>query len=172
MCAVLFACAAPGTSGSSGQIVDRVQIMGSPDPNEVNIRNAGPSSANALLQFPAARVWALVPAAYSVLSIPIIAVDTVGRAITGQVLARRTFADRPLRTFVDCGSSITGANANTYSVTIKLNTFVDVTAAESSRLRTLVEATGISGAGAQVRCSSTGDLELMILNRIQEGLAQ
>ena len=174
LCAVTVGCATPGTSGSgsSGQIVDRVQITGSPDPNEVNIKHAGPTSANAIVEAPAARVWPLVPSAYSVLSIPTTAVDSVGRAISGQVMARRTFADKPLRMFVDCGSSITGANANTYSVTMKLNTFVDVTGPASSRVRTLVDASGISPAGVQVRCSSTGDLELMILNRLKEGLAQ
>lgn len=170
---VLTACATPPSpSASDGPIIDRVRVSGSADPNDISFTNAGPSSSNATLEFPADRVWSLVPSAYSLLTIPISGIDSVRQRIVGTVQARRSFRDQPLSNFVDCGRSLTGLNANTYSVAMRLTTQVEPTGAGTSRLRTLVDANGASAGGNTVRCSSTGELELQILNLVREGLSR
>ena len=172
--AVLWACAttAPSSSSPDGPIIDRVRVSGSGDPNDFSIANAGPSSHNALLEHSADSVWSLVPSAYSLLTIPVSGIDSARHRIVGTIQARRIFRDQPVSNFVDCGRSLTGPNANSYSVSMRLTTQVEATAPGTSRLRTLVDANGTSSGGATVRCSTTGELELQILNLVREGLSR
>lgn len=165
------ACAAK-QPGSTGPIVDRVQVIGTRDPAEISYKAAGPSSANATLDYPAARVWALVPSVYAVLSIPISAVDSTQQLVVGNVRMRRVFRDQSVTSLVDCGNSITGPNAATYSVNMKMTTQVGASGPTASRVRTIVDASGTSSGGASVRCSSTGALEGEILKRLEQGLSQ
>lgn len=170
--AILCACATSPSPASDGPIIDRVRVTSTGDPNDFSVANAGPSSSNATLEFPADRVWSLVPSAYSLLTIPISGVDSVRRRVVGTIQARRSFRDQPMSNFVDCGRSLTGLNANTYSVAMRLTTQVEPTGAGTSRLRTLVDANGTSSGGNTVRCSSTGELELQLLNLVRDGLSR
>ena len=170
--ALVLGCATSPQTPADGAIIDRVRVSGSADPNDISFVNAGPSSSNATLEFPADRAWSLVPSAYSLLTIPISGIDSVRKRVVGTVQARRSFRDQPMANFVDCGRSLTGPNANTYSVAMRLTTQVEPTGPGTSRLRTLVDANGTSAGGNTVRCSSTGELELQILTLVREGLSR
>lgn len=170
--ALLCACAAQPTPAGDGPIIDRVRISSTPDPSDISFTTAGPSSANARVEFSADRVWSLVPSVYSVLTIPVSGIDSARKRIVGTIHARRAFRDKPVSTFLDCGQSLTGANADSYSVAMRLTTQVEPAGPGSSRVRTLVDAAGTSSAGATIRCSSTGTLESNILSRLREGLSR
>lgn len=170
--ALVLACATSPQASPDGPIIDRVRVTGTGDPNDFSVANAGPSSSNAVLEHPADRVWSLVPSAYQLLTIPVSGIDSTNKRVVGTVQARRTFRDQPVSNFVDCGTSLTGLNANTYSVAMRLTTQVEPTGAGASRLRTLVDANGTNTGGNTVRCSSTGELELQILNLVREGLSR
>ena len=169
--ALVSGCAPAAGPGSTNQVVDRDRAMRN-DPNELINLTPGPSSASATIHAPAARVWPLVPSAFSLLSIPVTRVDTVNRIIHGNITARREFAGRPMDALVDCGSSLTGPNAMSYTVNIRLGTQVGGPTPETATLRTVVDASGTSSGGTTVRCSSTGGLENEILARIKTGLGQ
>jgi hypothetical protein len=164
-------CATGTSSGAmdAGVVRDRA-----PRNDAGDLTNLTPSSTSALitLQHPVSRVWPLVPSAYSVLEIPLIGLDTVNRVATGRIVGRRRFGARPMETLVDCGTSMTGPNAASYLVDIRLTRNVVVATPESARLRTVVEASGAGTDGSTLRCSSTGVLEKLILERVQTGLTQ
>ena len=152
-------------------MVGGAKITSIGDPEDVAFTPSGGTSA-AALEFPAQRVWSLLPSVYSVLSIPIVAIDSTRQSVSGTITARRTYRDQPVSNLLDCGSSLAGPNADNNRVTIRLTSQVDATGTGTSRLRTSVDASGTSSAGATTRCWSTGTLELQILNRLREGLTQ
>ena len=142
------------------------------DPNDLTELIPGATTALVSFQHPVSRVWPLVVSAYSVLEIPLIAADTVNHALTGQIVARRNFGGRPMEMLVNCGSSMTGPNAATYLVNIKLTSRVAAATPGTASLRTVIDASGSGTNGLTVRCSSTGALEQLLLDRVNTGLAQ
>jgi hypothetical protein len=166
---VVSGCATGTSSGAAEQSVvhERAARM---DPNEVTEHVPGATTAVVTFQHPVSRVWPLLVSAYSVLEIPLIAADTVNRAIAGQVIARRQFGGRPMELLVSCGSSMTGPNAATYLVNIKLTSRLAAVTPETASLRTVVDASGSGTSGLTVRCSSSGVLEQMLLDRVNAGL--
>lgn len=167
----LCACATAGSPTAEDPMVGASKVTSIGSPNEYEFTPSGPSSATTL-EFPAQRVWDLVPSIYTVLSIPIVGIDTAGQRIVGSITARRSYRDQPVSNFLDCGSSIAGPHADNSRVTIKLSTQVASAGPATSRVRTIVEATGVNSAGASMRCSSTGTLESTILTRLREGLSR
>ena len=168
---VMSGCATRASSGAPEQTVVRERSARS-DPNELTEFVPGATTAAVTFQHPVSRVWPLVVSAYSVLDIPLAAVDTVNLTVTGQIAARRNFAGRPMETLVSCGTSMTGPNAATYLVTIKLTSRVVATTPGTATLRTVVDASGSGTTGFTVRCSSSGVLEQSLLDRVQTGLTQ
>ncbi len=168
---VVSGCATATSSGAPEQAVVR-ERSARMDPNDVTELLPGATTAVVTFQHPASRVWPLVPSAYSVLAIPLIALDTVNRAVTGQIVARRNFGGHPMEMLVNCGTSMTGPNAATYLVTIRLTSRVVAPTPETAILQTVVDATGSGASGFTVRCSSSGVLEKTVLDRVQTGLTQ
>src|SRR5690349_6973492 len=119
------------------------------------------SGATLVLAVPAARAWAAVPAAYNALSIPIVALDTSARSIESVTSGYRQFLHNPVSRFVDCGSTITGPNADTYRVQFTIDSQLVPLTDSTSTLRTRVDASGASSVGATARCSTTGSLEAL-----------
>lgn len=120
------------------------------------------------LDFPAARAWSALPAAYSALSIPIEQLDSAHRYVSGSVRAYRRFVGRPLSQFVDCGSTIVGASADSYNIYLRIESEVDSATASTSNLLETVVAVGTSGGGSNIRCTSTGALEKLLVTQVKE----
>lgn len=171
LCVIAAACASAPAAAPNEPIIDRVRVTNTGDPNDISYTAAGPSASDSRLEFPARRIWSLVPSAYSLLSIPVNAIDSVHQRVVGSATARGSFGDQPVSSLLDCGSSITGLNADLYTVRFKVTTQVEPVAAAGSRVRIIVDAMGTSSSGANVRCSSTGSLEQQILRLIRQGLA-
>lgn len=168
---VVSGCATGTSSGAPEQVVVR-ERSARMDPNDLTELIPGATTAVVNFQHPVSRVWPLVVSAYSVLDIPLIAADTVSRAVTGQIVARRQFGGRPMELLVNCGTSMTGPNAATYLVNIKLTSRVAAATPGTTSLRTVVDASGAGTNGLTVRCSSSGALEQLLLDRVNTGLTQ
>ncbi|MDP9200352.1 MAG: hypothetical protein M3P26_00245 [Gemmatimonadota bacterium] len=169
---VIVACGRPpGGIATPAPRVDRVHVESQHVDYDIAFTADG-SEVRSALQFPAAAVWQAIPRVYADLAIPLEIYDSTHRFLVGVVSARRAFANRSLSYFVNCGSTLMGPNADSYNVRLHLQTQVDSIGAAEARVRTLVNATAASDGGITVRCSSRGDLERLIVERVTELLAQ
>jgi hypothetical protein len=120
------------------------------------------------LESPAARAWAALPTAFNALNIPIERLDSARRYASGSIRAYRRFQNRPLSQFVDCGSTIVGPSADSYNVYLRIESEVDSATASTSSLLATVVAFGTGTGGSNVRCSSTGALEKLLVAQVKE----
>src|SRR5215210_942577 len=119
------------------------------------------------MELPANKVWSSLPAAYNALAIPLTGVDTLARSVSHSVAANRHFLRRPVSQFVDCGTSITGSNADSYTVRLNVRSSVDSLAASTSTVNSRVDATANTSGGTK-RCSSSGALERLISDQVKQ----
>lgn len=90
-----------------------------------------------------------------------------GYLVNGRFIKMRNLAGSPLSTYLNCGSGMTGPNADTFRVIMAVAAFMDSTGPSTSRLRITVLAGAESMEGvakSAVACGSSGVLE----NRIYE----
>jgi len=93
-----------------------------------------------------------------------------GYLINGRFVKLRSLAGSPLSTYLNCGSGITGPNADAFRVTMAIAVFVDPAGPNTSRLRVTVLAGAESTEGVSksaVACASGGVLEERILRTIR-----
>ena len=93
-----------------------------------------------------------------------------GYLINGRFVKLRSLAGSPLSTYLNCGSGITGPNADAFRVTMAIAAFVDPTGPNTSRLRVTVLAGAESTEGVSksaVACASSGVLEERMLRTIR-----
>jgi hypothetical protein len=79
--------------------------------------------------------------------------------------ARGSLAKRRMSAWVECGSGMTGPIADDYKVYLGLVTFVEVTAGNTSIVRSVLVGNAINVTEGRLptqRCKTTGELELMI----------
>jgi len=87
----------------------------------------------------------------------------------------RSFAGRRMSSWLRCGESITGPNADTWRIYMAVVSGVEPVGPDSSRVRTLLTATARNMAGGSstpVRCATTGLFEIMVGHRIAEELGK
>ena len=172
---VLFVLAACGGSGGGiatpAPRVDRIHVESQHVDYDIASTAEG-TEIRSVLQFSAADAWQAVPRVYADLSIAVESLDPAHRLLSGVASARRVFAIRPLSRLVDCGSTLMGPNADSYNVRLHLQIQVDSTGPAESRVRTLVTSTASSDGGLTVRCSSTGELERSLIDRLRALLIQ
>jgi hypothetical protein len=97
-----------------------------------------------------------------------------GYLINGRFVKLRSLAGSPLSTHVDCGSGMTGPNADSFRVTMAFAALVDPISPNTSRLRLTVLAGAESTEGVSkgaVACASTGVLEERFLETIREKIS-
>ena len=134
------------------------------------------AASTTTVQAPIERVWAVLPAVYEQLQIPVGTVDPTARAIGNQRLQAKSgrIAGERASSFLTCGSTAFGGPvADTYQVNASLLTSLQPGQAGSTQVQTMLEASatqrGVSG--APVRCATTGQLEQRIATLIQQQLA-
>jgi hypothetical protein len=116
------------------------------------------------------QVWRALPVAYQRLEIPVADLQTATRVIGNSNLRlRRRFAGANLNQFIDCGSTQSGANADSYEVQLSILTQVQPRDDGRSTLTTTVEAMArpVNFAGAFSRCFSRGTLERRIAELVE-----
>ena len=161
------ACGQPGAVvATPAPRTDQVHVESQHVDYDIVSRSEG-SEIRALLPNSAPDVWRTLPRVYADLGIPIQSLDSAHQILIGVVSAKRTFANAPLSTLLDCGSSVMGPNANSYNVRLHFQNQVDSTDTAQTTLRTLVTATAASDGGVTVRCASSGQVERLIANRVK-----
>lgn len=110
-------------------------------------------------------VWKTLLVTYNDLKLPITALDAESRQLSSsQTRAPRTLGGKPLRDYLDCGSSISGPRVDSYDVAYTLVSVVtpagDSTAVQSSLVASARSRGGAST--APVACATTGRLETRV----------
>ena len=121
--------------------------------------------ARADLDVPVDRVFAALSEAYQRVGLPSPELDAASYLgkVDGVRVMRR-LGDVPMSRYLECGSGITGAYADTHRVTLFVNTALEPVGADKTIVRTRVEATGAptGGGGGTRPCTSMGALEQQI----------
>jgi len=118
--------------------------------------------------------WAVLPGVYSELLIPVSVNDNRTKTIgnTGWK-TRRSIGRIPAQRYLECGSSGTMQNAETYSLNLSIVTTVLPNPNGGAVVSTAISGTGrnpITSSSADVRCASKGDLELRIRDMVQKAI--
>jgi len=177
----LVAVAALVLAGCASRKSDEV-VQTLPSPTRIstssgNIDLATTSSVAAIggvVQAPVQRAWAVLPAVYEELKIPVTTVKSDQYLIGNPgARVRRSIGGTPMPRFLECGSTNGGTNAETYLVTLSVHTqLVPVTEGET-RVFTAVDASAVPpgfGISSAVRCASSGELERRIAALVAERL--
>ena len=120
------------------------------------------------------QAWAVLPGVYSELLIPVSMNDPKTKSIgnTGWK-TRRSIGRVPAQRYLDCGSSGTLENAETYQLTLSIVTTVLPNSSGGSIISTAITGTGrnpVTSSQADVRCVSKGDLEIRIRDMVEKAL--
>ncbi len=118
--------------------------------------------------------WAVLPGVYQELGIPLSVNDNLRKTLgnTGWRV-RRTIARVPAQRYVECGSSGSLENAETYQLNLSIVTTILPNQNGGSIVSTAISGTGkniITSSSAEVRCSSKGDLEIRIRDMVQKAM--
>lgn len=112
------------------------------------------------------RSYRALAGVYDALMIPDRMRDSVGRYVGNTAFQRmRTLAGGPMSRLLECGSGMTGPNADYYRINLAIVTRVEPAGEGKSRLRSALVASGedVSGPSKElVACGSTGALESKI----------
>ena len=111
------------------------------------------------------KVYAAVRQAFASLELPMTHTDsTRGSMVNPQLVKMRRIQKQPLSRYFNCGSGLTGPNADHFRVHLAVGAFIDSTS-EGTRLRVTAAAGALDVDGASkppVTCGSTGALEEQI----------
>lgn len=154
-----------------------------PLPQTVRIHSAGgtgrltiiPSGGPNVLKVPASidRVWRVLPALYDSLSIPLTVFNARDRVIGNEGFKlRRRLGKTPLSTYLECGRSQMGQNADEYEITMSVVTRAVAVDSQQTTLTTVIEASGVGlqFAGQSAPCTSKGGLEDRLRQLLERAL--
>lgn len=122
------------------------------------------------------KVWRAMPDAYRRLNIPVSHLDATARSIGSNGFeVRRRLAGEPVSRFLECGRTIAGPKADTYTVWLRVVTTLVAVDSGSTSLSTEVTGSAADptvGAGSanRVVCASQGTLEERIAIAAREAL--
>jgi hypothetical protein len=125
------------------------------------------------LAVPPDKVWALLPAAYASLSIPISVNEPANRVIgVERMRPHHYLGDVRLSKFLDCGEIEGTLNADTFDVNLSMLTQLQPNSAGGTTVVTTVDAAAkpASTAGQYSSCTSTGQLETRLVRYIESQL--
>lgn len=148
----------------------RVPIIGHPGPVAIDSL-----SSLVTVKVPRAQAFHAVAQALAELKVPIDTRDSV-RGIVGvtSVGVMRRFANAPISRYLNCGSGITGLNADNWRVFITAFAFVDARDSATTELRLAMVGGARDVAGSStdpVACGSTGSFESLVAERVKLRLA-
>lgn len=128
----------------------------------------------AIADLPASRtdVWPLVLEAWKDSGLPDPVVDDRGYrvAVTNTTVQRR-IGRRPISSYLSCGSSISGPNADSHRIRLTAQALVERAGDARSVLHIRIEATAHTTEGASaapIPCATLGTLENLIVTRVIE----
>ncbi len=121
------------------------------------------------------KVFAALPATYETLGIPVTTMVSKDRMLGNlELKARARLGSLPTRRLFDCGTQLGEPNSDSYQLTLSISSEVKDHADGSSTLATLIQGSGrpVSFNGADVRCTSLGELEKRIATLVQVKIAE
>ncbi len=118
--------------------------------------------------------WAVLPGVYAELGIPLSVNDPRTKTLgnTGW-RTRRQVGRVPMQRYLECGSSGTIENAETYNINMSIVTSVVPNANGGSVVSTAITGVGknpVTSSSAEVRCTSKSQLELRIRDMVQKAI--
>jgi hypothetical protein len=132
--------------------------------------NPGDGAATTSVAFPIDAVWKALPAVFDSLGIPINTVDPGLRAFgnSGFKLTKR-LGKTSLSQYIDCGQTQAFASADTYEIYLVAMVQLHSSEPGATTVATSVQASGkpLTVRGDYTRCSSKGELEKRIADRVR-----
>jgi hypothetical protein len=162
----LCGCASSGAPSSHTQTIS-VEGAGS---LHINSNSAAVTKA---VPFPIDRAWRVMPGVFDSLGIPITRLDAANHTIANEgAKTRIKLKSTALSTYIDCGASQIGPNADSYDVFYTVTTQITSTGPNAATVSTLLEASArpLSFAQEYSRCSSKGVLEARIADLVRAKL--
>lgn len=161
---------APTPSPAGRPATERV-VTGSGQQLQINTMNID-TDVKLMSTGTPAQAFAVLPQVYTELGIPISINNAQTRSVgnTGW-RTRRSVGKVPMHRYLDCGSSGTIQNAETYSIHMSIVTTILPNEGGGSIVSTAITATGknpVTSSSAEVRCASKGDLEIRIRDMVQK----
>ena len=156
----LMACASKRTSGPASSIETTRVSNGQLSQSITRVNTVAPG----VITLPASfdRVWALLPAVYDTLGIPV-SVNDPSKALFGNssFKIRRKLGPVPLPKYIDCGRTQGVPSAETYEVNLVVLTQLQPAPDGGTTASTAIQAAArpISFAGEYSTCTSTSFLE-------------
>lgn len=171
---VIGACASSSTGDMVGSAPTTVIATGNAGAH-VNLGGSGGTTSHRV----GARIddaWTALPRVFEDLEIPLTTIETRSRRLGNQQFpVSRRLAGVPLSQYVNCGLGPGGApHANSARVTLSVLTSLHV-AGDSTEVRSEVSGWGRlmdSPGNEQMRCTTTGGLEVRIANMLRERLGR
>lgn len=124
--------------------------------------------SSATIAQPLDAVWGALPDIWAALGLTVDGISPKDHRLqSGIIRVRRQLGKVSLSRYVDCGRSTIGPNADSYFIALKVETVLsgkDGAVVIQSALQATGEGTG--NGGQNMRCSSTGELENRIADRI------
>ena len=168
---MVLACATsqgvPGGGGTEAMIVSTGGL------GEASLRTGVETVASRSLDLPPEQAWAVLPAVYEELEVPLAVYDTVDMRIGNTGFRPRRIGGQRLSRYLNCGRGVTAtANADRYEVTVSLTTRLTEADAGGTLLWTEIHASAKPRdvSGHPVRCASKGTLETRIVEAVTERL--
>ena len=175
----LVACASGGASSSpaadGGRTSTTTQEVVTVPGTETRVDMAIQSTrytSSAVIGKPVEEVWAVLPDIWTSLGLTYDGISPKEhRLSSGVIRVRRMLGGVNLSRYVECGRSTLGQNADSYFIALKVETVMSA-AANGTLVQSGLQATGegTGNGGQPMRCSSTGELENRIAERLQKRL--
>jgi hypothetical protein len=125
---------------------------------------------------PVARSWRALAGVYDAIGIPLEFGDARSRRAgnTRYISTRKALAGKPMSTFLRCGTGPSGTVADTYRITLNLQTELRALGSDSTVVYTQIVAHASPADGistAAVVCATTGVLENVIVQFLRNAVA-
>jgi hypothetical protein len=136
-------------------------------------QNASTSNVSTPVSYSLDQVWRVLPAVYAALGIPVQLIDPKTHQVGNEGFkTRKTLGTTPLSTYIECGKTQIGENADSYDVVLTVLTSVQPGNSGGSNVVTTIEASAkpVTYSQEYSRCSSKGRLEAQLVDSLMARL--
>lgn len=169
---LLGACASSSANSvTSAAAPSTLRIDSQGGTKQVNVGMAAPIALANTVPVAMDMVWTRLPQAFAAVGLPAGVAAEPERVLTvGPIEVSRRLGGARLSTYISCGQSLTGPNADSHSVILTVASQLYEAGSGVTRVETRVQAnaTPRASGGGPVACTSTGEME----NRIAAALRQ
>jgi hypothetical protein len=169
---VLLALVALCGCASSGSTNTRTQTVSVEGAGSLRI-NSSADVVKKSVAFPMDRVWRVLPAVFDSLGIPITRLDAASHTIANEgAKGRLRLKGVSFSTYIDCGATQIGPNADSYDIFYTVTTQSTSTGPNSTTVSTVFDAAArpVSFSQEYSRCTSKGVLEAKIAELVRAKL--